>query len=113
MLAPGPIAPKIGQTWEPAIATPAVATPALDFLALASVALPPLFVGGVGELLIGISAPNPLAVLTGPAGFGSPFQVPVPLNCNFIGVALTSQAGQVDATGAIGLTDALDLTFGI
>ncbi|MEM7305688.1 MAG: hypothetical protein AAF682_03405 [Planctomycetota bacterium] len=113
VLSVGTQLPKIGQAWDPSITTPAVGTPVLDFLALSSISTPPIFVPGFGELLIGVVAPNPLAVIAGPVGSGSPFAVPFPLNCNFIGVSLTSQAGQVDTIGAIALTDAVDFTIGI
>ena len=113
VLSPSATLPKIGQAWAPSLTTPAVATPVLDFLAISSVSMPPFILPGFGELMIGVVAPNPLAVISGPLGSGTPFSVPFPLNCSFVGVSLTSQAGQVDVSGTVGLTDALDFTFGI
>jgi hypothetical protein len=111
VLSPAPVPPKIGQTWSPSITASAVGAPVLDFLAISSVPFPGVVVPGLGELLIGVAAPNPLAVVSTPVG--SPFQVPFPLNCAYIGLSITSQGGQVDAGGMLGLTDALDFTFGI
>jgi hypothetical protein len=113
VLAPGPLPPKIGQVWHPAITTAPLASPLLDFIAVSSLALPPLSVPGFGELLISVAPPNPLGVFFAPTPGGSPFNLTVPLNCALIGVALTSQAGQVSAAGAVGLTDALDFKIGI
>lgn len=113
VLTPDVNPPAIGQTWQPSMTTPAVATPILDFLAVSSLSTAPVIVPGFGEIMIGVTAPNPLVVVSGPPGAGTPFSVPFPLNCSFIGVSLTSQAGQLDASSTIGLTDALDFTFGI
>ncbi len=113
VLSPAAVAPKIGQAWQPSITTPAVASPALDFLALSSVAIPPLFLPGFGEILIGITPPNPVLTVGLPTPLGTPFNLNVPFNCSLIGKSVSAQAGQVSSGGVIGLTDALDITFGI
>ena len=104
--------PKIGQTWDPSITTPAVPTPVLDFIAISTTPLPPVSCGlrrDPGDFHFAQPA-----VLVGPAvGQGSPFALPFPLNCDTIGVALTCQAGQADAGGTFGLTDAIDFVIGI
>jgi hypothetical protein len=112
VLSPAATPPKIGQSWQPSLTTPAVGTPSVDFFAISSVALAPTLIPGLGELLIGVASPNPLFVLAGPAGTGTPFSMPFPLNCALVGVSLTSQAGQVGVLGKVGLTNALDFTIG-
>ena len=109
----GTAPPKIGAVWDPVMSTDAVAAPVIDFLAMSSVPLPPVVVPGFGELLIGITPPNPIFVLITTPLAGAPFTIPVPLNCNFIGNTLSAQAGQLDISGTFGLTDAIDFTIGI
>ena len=105
--------PKIGQAWTPSLTAPAVATPIFDFLAISGSASAPTIVPGFGELLIHIGGFDPLAVVAGPTGAGMPFSVPMPFYCSLVGASMTSQAGQLDASGEVGLTDALDFVIGI
>jgi hypothetical protein len=110
-LEPGPFVPAIGALWEPTISVPAVPSPLLDFLGIATVPHPGLVLPGFGEILIGFLPPNPVVILSGPAGIGSPFAIPIPLNTALAGVAVFAQAGQVDAGAVVKLTNALDVVL--
>ena len=77
--------------------------------------------GASGELLISIAPPDPFATIAGPpwAGPGSPAAMPLPVpdNCNLIGLPVYAQGLIVDPTpGALvpfGLTDAVELRIGL
>lgn len=103
---PGAQPPVVGTTWTPSVDHGSFAPAAiLDFAAVSPVAanvpLP------IGTLLCG----DPL-LGTQVAGVGASFGFPIPLDCKFVGLSLCSQAGSVDALGAIALTNALDLVLG-
>ncbi len=100
--------PVVGQTWDPRVDhTSFLPGAVLDGFFVsknpAEVPLPPF-----GLLLC-----NPSEItltLTGPPG--PAFQVPIPLNCAFVGVQRCTQAFSVDAGGTVLLTNALDVTIG-
>ncbi|MEM7305909.1 MAG: hypothetical protein AAF682_04530 [Planctomycetota bacterium] len=112
VLTVGSSSPAVSKVWNPSITTPAVATPALDFLAFAKDPGPG-GCGPFGEILIDLTPPNPLIVISGVVGTGSPFSAPVPPLCALIGATATCQAGQVDVGGQIALTNAIDLVIGV
>jgi len=81
-----------------------------------------LTLGSAGEVLIGVAAPNPFAVL-GPAAWISPGVlawtfVPLPADLSLLGAKLYAQGLFADLSGAVPaeplrLTNALELTLGI
>jgi hypothetical protein len=100
--------PKLGSTWDPSVSHATFAPNAsLDLLCITpgptNTLLP-----GLGTLLCDLSQISVLQTV--PAG--QPFKVPVPASCSFAGFALCAQAAAVDPTGALLLTNALDITLG-
>ncbi len=105
VLSLGSSAPSIGSTWDPSITTAAVSAPSADFYGISTGP------GGDGCLiLIDINPPNPLLEAGGGTGFGSPFSIPVPVQCSIIGVGASIQAGQIGV--GIGFTNAIDFVIG-
>ena len=97
--------PVLGQVWDPSLA-PFVTSPILDFMGISagSVNLP----SPIGTILCNPPAPG----LTFTGAPGGVFQVPIPPDCGLAGAPLCAQGGQVAATGAIALANALDLVLG-
>ena len=77
----------------------------LDFVAVSST--PTNIPSGFGTILCGVS---PFLVVTGSAG--TPFALPVPNDCIFVGLTLCAQGGSIDAVLTFELTNALDITIG-
>ena len=107
-LLPGVTAgPAICTTWDPVVDHSSFLPAAVaDFLGVSplSVNIPTSF----GTLLCGLPTP----ALTFAVAAGAPFQIPIPEDCSLVGAVPCAQAVSVDASGAIGLTNALDLTIG-
>ncbi len=98
----------LGQTWDPVVSHATFMPDAiLDLLAISltptEVPLPPF-----GDLLC--LPPFIGDLLTSPPG--TPFAVPIPDNCNFIGLTLCTQAVSTNAAGTILFTNAIDITIG-
>ncbi len=100
--------PVLGAVWDPVIDhTTFLPGATVDLLAVTP---NPLNLStGLGTLLCD---PTTILVLESvPAG--TPFVLPVPVNCSLIGFPLCSQGGSADAVSlAVGLTNALDITVG-
>ncbi len=104
--------PVLGYTWDPivdhTIFAPAAVADVLAVSAIGPLNVPTSF----GTLLI---APPFLGGVTVNPAPGSPFSVPIPLNCSLVGMSVWTQAGSVSpGTGGIviELTNALDLVLG-
>jgi hypothetical protein len=78
----------------------------LDFLGISAMAIN--VPTSIGTLLCNPPPPG-LIFLT---SVGLPFAIAVPSECSLIGIALCAQAGSLDPTGLIALTNALDLVIG-
>lgn len=101
-------APIIGQTWDPCVDhTTFLPDAEIDVLALTlnptNFTLPES-----GTVLCQL--PEAIPFLTTIAG--RPFTLPVPANCDLLGLTVCTQAFSVHAVGDIALTNALDITFG-
>jgi hypothetical protein len=100
--------PAVGNTWSPKINhTTFVPTAFLDFIAISG-AKTDAFVPGFGSFLCGF---NPALVVTNLAP-GTSFTVPIPDNVNNVGVALCTQGGSFQLSGAITLANAIDIVIG-
>ena len=100
--------PIIGSTWDPVIDHSTFMPTALfDFLAITATAtnisLPPL-----GTLL----CDSTLTFTIEGSAAGSPFAVPIPDDCAFVGASVCTQGASLDALGNILFTNALDITIG-
>jgi hypothetical protein len=100
--------PVLGSTWDPVIDhTSFLPGAVMDALGITvnplELTLPPF-----GTLLCDLA--RTLSIETSPPGV--PFAVAVPFDCQLAGVNLTTQGAAVDASGAILLTNALDITLG-
>lgn len=115
--APNPVAfnvgvtsgPVTGQTWDPIIDhTTFMPASALDVMGVTvgtlDLPLPPW-----GSLLIDITTNPTFYFFATP---GSAFAVPIPADCALHGFGMSSQGASIDAGGAVGLTNAIDITFG-
>lgn len=100
--------PVLGATWNPSVDhTSFVPTSVADFLLISAVATE-VDLGPVGTLLC---APPYLAILVDLQP-SSPFQIPIPPDCELMGVTLRAQAGSSPDGAAFSLANALDITFG-
>lgn len=101
--------PVVGATWDPIIDHAAFAPGAiLDVLAVSLVSPGAVNIPTpAGTLLCDISV-EPLLFTTAP---GTPFTVPIPDDCDLVGVPLCTQGVSVDA-GGLALTNALDIAVG-
>ncbi|MCZ6597856.1 MAG: hypothetical protein O7B99_09480 [Planctomycetota bacterium] len=104
--------PAIGQIWDPIITMPAVTNPVFEFIGVSTMADPGTIVPGLGEFLIDTSGPNPVFFGQGPFGYGQPFLLSIPFDCSVVGLAVSIQAGQGNALGELGLTNAIDAVVG-
>lgn len=100
--------PILGSVWDPVIDHAAFLPGAvLDFVLVSdtpsNIPTPPF-----GTLLC--TLPTVVDVVSSPAG--DPFVLPVPENCNLIGLSLCVQGLSVDAGGNALFTNALDITIG-
>lgn len=100
--------PIVGKTWDPRIDhTTFLPAAQLDFVLVSdqtsNTSIPPY-----GTLLC--TLPTIIEAPTSPAGV--PFALPVPSNCNLIGLTLCTQGLSVDGGGGARLTNALDITIG-
>ena len=106
-------APIVGETWDPVIDHSSfLPTAVIDLVAVTlaptNVSVPPF-----GTFLCDIFTPPGLLVLFTNPNPGTPFSIPVPCNCDFIGLTLCTQGASVGADGTtILLTNALDITIG-
>jgi hypothetical protein len=99
--------PAVGQTWDPVVDHAAFMPGAvLDVLvvSLLPANLPTLF----GTLLCELAPP--VAFVTSAPGV--PFAVPIPAPCVHAGLTFATQAASINGSGAIALTNALDVTLG-
>jgi hypothetical protein len=100
--------PVTGAVWDPVIDhTTFFPTAVLDILGVTlhplNLPIPPF-----GTLLC-----NPAVVLASPTvAAGVPFHVPVPADCQLIGVPFCGQGASLDSLGKVLLTNALDATIG-
>lgn len=100
--------PIVGQVWDPVVDhTTFLPDGELDFLALtlgpANIPFPE-----VGTVLCQLPVQIPLLSTVA----GVPFSLPLPSNCNLLGVTVCTQAFSLNQFGDIALTNALDITFG-
>jgi len=127
-------APQIGTTLVLGVDNPLGTHPvfSLPFVSISSVAAPGYPCGvplpgfgmsspsATGELLIGVSPPNPILTLSGPpwngAGNPAPISIPIPPNPAFVGVTLFAQGILFDFFGSsgmgFGLTEGAELVIG-
>lgn len=105
--------PIVGDVWDPVIDHSSfLPTAVLDLVAITlaptNVPIPPF-----GTFLCDIFTPPGLLVLVTNPNPGTPFSIPVPCNCDLIGISLCTQGASVGADGtAILLTNALDIIIG-
>ncbi len=100
--------PVIGSTWDPVVDHSTFLPGAtFDFLGITATAVN-LDLSPLGTLLC-----DPALIVTiETVAAGTPFAVPVPPDCIFVGVGVCTQGASVDALGTIRLTNALDVTIG-
>lgn len=106
--------PAIGKTWDPIIDHTSFLPGATTDLLEIAVSPSELFLPPFGTVLIDAFSFPPIEFTTTP---GTPFAVPLPLNCDLVGAQLYAQGISVDPslfpTIDIRLTNALDITIGI
>ena len=100
--------PVIGKVWDPRIDhTTFLPSATFDFMGITAnslnVDLPP-----IGTLLC-----DPAQIVSIEAvAAGTPFGVPIPNDCAFVGVVVCTQGVSLDTFGSLHFTNALDITIG-
>lgn len=98
--------PVMGATWDPVIDHTTFLPGSLsDILAIS--ATPTNLPSSFGTILCGAT---PFLVLT--TSPGTPFAIPIPIQCSLTGVSLCAQGVGIDGSFSLALTNALDITLG-
>jgi len=101
---------RIGTAWDTHVDASGFPLAVLSAIALSSRQGTPIPAPGLGEILVDVLPPNPFLIWMD--GLLSDHWIPVPNDTGLVGVVLYTQAAIVEATGAITLTNALDITVG-
>ena len=101
--------PVVGKTWDPVIDHTTFLPSALTDVVGVTLAPTNVLVPPFGTLLCDVFSFPPYQFTSAP---GVPFAIPIPNDCDLVGVSLSSQGLSVDGGGAILLTNALDITIG-
>ena len=99
--------PLVGQTWDPVVDHSSFHTGAVFDIMMIDTGGPINATTPWGTLLCNI--PSSAQIFTN--GAGTPFAIPVPVDCAFVGLAACSQVAAF-APGNIQLTNALDIVVG-
>ena len=99
--------PVVGATWDPYIDHSVFVPSALVDMLIVGIAPVNLQLPGYGTLLCDLSAPNVQVFVLA----GTPFLLPVPIDCTLVGIEACCQGASVSISGTT-LTNALDISVG-